>query len=139
MPILTLTARLESVASLRDASPWVFRAPTTTLAAVVEATGVALRKMRDPTAMLLTDNFYAEAVLRALEENGKAPGRDVRVIGFGDTVLADRCSPRLSHYGIRVADQVRHGLDALIEGIQNPAHYRTRWKKFRGELIERET
>jgi len=123
----------------RDGRRWVFRAPRTTLGGVFEATGESLRKMRNATALLLTDNFYGEAVLRALQERGIAPGEAFRVIGFGDTVLADRCSPRLSHFSIRVADQVRYGLDALIEAIRAPSAYRPRWKKFRGELMARET
>lgn len=123
----------------RDGRRWVFRAPTTTLGSVLEATGEALRKMRNATALILTDNFYGEAVLRALHERGIAPGEAFRILGFGDTVLADRCSPRLSHYSFHIADQVSYGLDALIEEIRDPTAYRPRWKKFRGELMERET
>ena len=64
--------------------------------------------------LLLTDNFLAQGVLNALRTAGRRPGLDVRVLGYGDTVFADHCSPKLSHYALRLDEQARLGLDALL-------------------------
>ena len=81
---------------------------------------------QEVTAFILSDNFYAEAVLDCLAQRGVQPGKDCRVIGFGDTILAERCRPRLSHYGLRIEEQVAFGLKALVEAIEHPKRFKPR-------------
>lgn len=92
-----------------------------------------------PDALVLTDNFLADAVLFVLKERGIAPGKDCRIIGFGDTILADRTNPKLTHYSLMVPEQVRFGLDALLDEIKSPQDYQPRHQVFQPRLILRET
>ncbi len=107
--------------------------------AVHQITCEALDRYPATTALLLTDNFYAEAVLEALTNHGREPGQSCRVIGFGDTVLADRCTPRLSHYSLRIADQVVFGIETLLEQINHPNDYQPRHRFFLPKYIQRST
>ena len=113
-----------------DAEPWLFLGEATSLPETLRVTREALKAMPDCRAFLLTDNFYAEGVLVALGEAGLTPGGDCRVIGFGDTALADRCSPRLSHYSLCIADQAEFGLASLLEAIQAPEAFSPRFRLF---------
>jgi LacI family transcriptional regulator len=106
---------------------------------VVALTERALRQVKRPEGILLTDNFYAEPVLYALHAHGLKPGKDCRLIGFGETDLADKCVPRLSHYSLRIADQVSFCMEALFEQIQSPADYAPRHVLFGPEYVARET
>jgi DNA-binding LacI/PurR family transcriptional regulator len=83
---------------------------------------------REPSlqGILLTDNFLAQGVLNALRAAGRRPGGDVRVLGYGDTVFADHCSPKLSHYSLRLEEQVQFGLEALLEQIEKGETYEPR-------------
>jgi len=106
---------------------------------VRDATLAVLQRQPDIQGILLPDNFLAQAVLNALQSEGRRPGKDVRVIGYGDTIFADQCRPKLSHYSLRLEEQVRFGLDALLEQIQGGAEYRPRHANLAPEYIARET
>lgn len=93
---------------------------------VHEAVHALLAREPELQGILLTDNFLAQSVLNALRTAGRRPGADVRVLGYGDTVFADQCRPRLSHYSLRLEEQVRFGLDALTEQIDKGASYEPR-------------
>ena len=122
-----------------DASRWVFRSSGASHEEAVSLAGQALRRMKDLRAFLLTDNFHADAVLHTLRQAGLHPGRDCRVIGFGDTPLADRCTPRLSHYSLQVDAQVEFCLAALLDEIRTPLGHAPRYHLFEPLLILRET
>jgi DNA-binding LacI/PurR family transcriptional regulator len=118
----------------------VFRAAALAFEETVAVTERLLtRPEGPPEAILLTDNFYAEAVLHVLRHHRIRPGRDCRIIGFGETDLADRCVPRLSHYDLRVADQVSFCLEALFAEIQDPAGYTPHQQVLVPRYIRRET
>lgn len=106
---------------------------------VYRATQELLRARPEVEALLLTDNCVAQAVLNALESVGRAPGDDVRVLGYGDTAFADQCHPRLSHYTRRIDEQVRFGLEALLEQINSPDTYQPRHLNATPEYLHRET
>jgi len=91
------------------------------------------------TAFILSDNFYAEAVLDCLAQRGVRVGKDCRVVGFGDTILAERCRPRLSHYGLRIEEQVAFGLKALVEAIEHPKRFKPRQCKLPAHYIPGDT
>lgn len=93
---------------------------------VYRATAELLRAQPEVDALLLPDNYLAQAVLNAVESVGRVPGADLRVIGYGDTVFADQCHPRLSHYTRRIDEQVRFGLQALLEQVSAPDTYQPR-------------
>jgi len=122
-----------------DASDWVFLPSRYSSEQAVALTGQALRRMPGVRAFLLTDNFYADAVLYALRRAGLRPGQDCRVIGFGDTVLADRCRPRLSHYSLQVDAQVEFSVRALFDELRNPDTYRPRQQLLGPLFISRAT
>lgn len=93
---------------------------------VYRATAELLRARPEVDALILPDNYLAQAVLNGVESVGRTPGADLRVIGYGDTVFADQCHPRLSHYTRRIDEQVRFGLEALLEQIDSPDSYQPR-------------
>lgn len=107
----------------------------TSLEGVMALTHRALQQYPAARAFLLTDNFLAEAVLVALRGRGLSPGKDCRVIGFGDMALAARCPPPLSHYDLRIAQQVRFGVDALITEIRDPKTFTPRCRLFKAAYI----
>jgi LacI family transcriptional regulator len=106
---------------------------------VYRATQDLLRARPEVDALLLPDNYLAQAVLDAVESVGRAPGDDVRVLGYGDTIFADQCHPRLSHYTRRIDEQVRFGLEALLEQINSPDTYQPRHLNVTPEYLQRET
>ena len=106
---------------------------------VRDATLAVLKSQPDIQGIILPDNFLAPAVLNALRVEGRRPGDDVRVIGYGDTVFADQCRPKLSHYSLRLEEQVRFGLSALLEQIQGGSVYQPRHAYLAPEYIARET
>ena len=106
---------------------------------VYRATAEVLRARPEVDALILPDNYLAQAVLNGVESVGRTPGADLRVIGYGDTVFADQCHPRLSHYTRRIGEQVHFGLEALLEQIDAPDSYQPRHLNLRPDYLERET
>ncbi len=103
-----------------DAEQWAFGTSPATLEEVLRVTEQALEEVKGATAFLLRGNFYGEAVIHVLKSRGMEPGRDFRIIGFGDAVHAERCSPKLSHYSLRIPEQVEFCIEALMGQMQNP-------------------
>ncbi len=122
-----------------NGAEWVHATAHDSHSAFVKVTEQVRRERKDVRAFLLPDNFYAEAVLDTLRNTGLEPGRDCRVTGFGDTALADRCSPRLSHYSLQPKQQVDFALAALQSWIRAPAEFTPSHKLLPPEFIERET
>jgi LacI family transcriptional regulator len=104
-----------------------------------QATRDLFRRQPGMQGLVLTDNFLAQGILNAVQAEGRRPGADVRVIGHGDTVFADQCRPRLSHYGLRIEEQVRLGTDALLAQIQGKPGYQPLHVMLPPEYIARET
>lgn len=117
----------------------VFRLKEPELEAAVRITNEAFDQLPSLSALVLTDNFYADGVILALRQRGIEPGKDCRLIGLGDTVLADRARPRLTHYSLMMEQQAAFAFDSLLDEIQNPSVYRPRHKQFESRLIMRET
>lgn len=106
---------------------------------VFDVTDRLLREHPEVGALFLPDNFLAQAVLNAAQTAGRRPGADLRIIGYGDTVFADQCHPRLSHYSRRIAAQVRLGLQALLEQIETPDQYQPRHFNLQPDYVPRQT
>lgn len=106
---------------------------------VYRATADLLRARPEVEALILPDNYLAQAVLNAVETVGRAPGADLRVLGYGDTVFAEQCRPRLSHYTRRIDEQVRFAVEALLEQINSPETYQPRHLNITPGYIEGET
>lgn len=117
----------------------VLRATPANYETVRQATCDILDRQPGVQALLLTDNFLAQSVLNALQLKGREPGKDIRVISYGDTVLADQCRPRLSHYGLLIEEQVRLGTEALLDQIHNGEDYQPLHLMLPPEYIARET
>jgi LacI family transcriptional regulator len=122
-----------------DAGRWVFRPKQRTFPEVARLTREALLQVPAATALLLTGNYFCDAVVHAVQEQGLAPGRDCRIVGFGDTSLADRCAPKVSHFSLCLEEEVEFGLGALMEAIRDPAGYRPRHQMFRSRYVQRGT
>lgn len=105
----------------------------------IRITREALDQVPGVNALILTDNFFADAVMLALRQRGIEPGRECRLIGLGDTILADRTHPRLTHYSLMVAAQVEFAIDALLEHMAAPEQAAPRHRIFEPILIRRET
>lgn len=123
----------------QDGEALVFRPADMSFGSVRRKTNEVLETLGDATALILTDNLYAQAVLDSLREREIQAGKDFRVIGHGDTVFADQCTPRLSHYGLRVREQVAFGLEALLEQVRDPGGYVPRHAKLPPQYVQRET
>lgn len=106
---------------------------------VIELTDAALDRKPQPDALLLTDVRNYGAVLHALRQRGLMPGKDCRVIGFGDLSMAHAFHPSLTHYALSIEEQVEFGLAALLGEIANPDEYKPRHKTFVGRFVEGET
>ncbi|MBN1673889.1 MAG: LacI family DNA-binding transcriptional regulator [Kiritimatiellae bacterium] len=122
-----------------NAADWVFVPAEVSYPAMVALAQNAVQRMDGTRAFLLTDHLYADAVLYGLERSGLTPGRDCRVIGFGDSALADRCRPRLSHYGLQIEAQVEFCVHELLQQLGAPRGYRPRRRLLGPAYIERET
>ena len=136
-----IKAFLRTMADLlgKDSRKAVFRVERADFESALHITEHALADRPETSALLLTDNFYAEAVFHVLRQAGKEPGKDCRIIGFGDTTLADRISPKLSHYSLQIAEQVELGLASLLQEIQNPSSWTPQQTKLPAKYIQRET
>ncbi len=106
---------------------------------VYRATVDVLHAHPELDAIILPDNYLAQAVLNATETAGRFPGADIRVIGYGDTVFAEQCQPRLSHYTRRIDEQVRFGVEALLEQINSPDTYQPRSLNVAPRYVEGQT
>jgi LacI family transcriptional regulator len=98
-----------------DGRPWVFASATAALADAVATGERALRALPRARAFLLADNLHGELFLHLLALAGRPPGRACHVLGFGDTVLAQRCRPALAHYSLQNEAQVRFCLATLFQ------------------------
>lgn len=123
----------------KDERGVVLKAERPDFESTLRITERALSDRPETSALLLTDNFYAEAVFHVLRQAGKEPGKDCRIIGFGDTTLADRISPKLSHYSLQIAEQVELGLASLLQEIQDPSSWTPQQTKLPAKYIQRET
>ena len=116
---------------------WLYRPLTD--AGIPEVIERLRRERPDCRGFLLNDNFQADAVLTALRRTGLTPGQDCRVFGFGDTVIAERCSPSLSHYSLQSKRQVEFAVGALLRWIEHPKEFNPISCLLPPEFIERET
>lgn len=116
-----------------------FRALPANYETACQAMNDALQRCPGLEGVILTDNFLAQGILNVLQANGRKPGADVRVVGFGDTIFADQCRPRLSHYSLQIEEQVRFGAEALLEQIQSGSAYTPRHAMLPPEYVARET
>ena len=123
----------------KDASKWVFPLVKPRVEELIDATDQALDRMKGVRAFLLTENTYAHGVLHALRLKNIRPGRDCRVIGFGETLEATRAHPKLSHYSMKNKEQVQFALGALLAQIEDPSQYKPRHRLFEPELVRLET
>jgi DNA-binding LacI/PurR family transcriptional regulator len=85
-----------------------------------------VRRSAPVEAIVLSDNYYAQAVLDALKSMRIRIGTGCRVIGYGDRIFAEQCSPQLSHYSLGLEEQVRFGIHALLMQIEQPQTYTPR-------------
>jgi len=122
-----------------DGRKWLYRPKETSLKGIRELMESIAAQDGDARAFLISDNFYAEAILDCLEQRGIQPGKNCRIIGYGDTTLAERCKPRLSHFGLRVQEQVDFGLESLVQAIEHPEDFEPRQRKLMPQYIPGET
>jgi LacI family transcriptional regulator len=105
----------------------------------IRVTQDALDRVRGLNALVLTDNFFADAVMLALRQRGMEPGKDCRLVGLGDTILAERTRPRLTHYSLMVSEQVAFALDALLQQVASSERIPPRHRTFEPVLVGGET
>jgi len=123
----------------KDPDTAVFRVERSDFENTLRITETALDAHPKASALLLTDNFYAEAVFHVLRRKGREPGKECRIISFGDTTLAERISPRLSHYSLQITEQVELGLASLLQEIQYPSAWAPQQAMLPAKYIPRET
>ncbi|MDN5744477.1 MAG: LacI family transcriptional regulator [Nocardioidaceae bacterium] len=105
----------------------------------VDAGRVAVAAMLDeqaPTAIVCVSDALAVGALQALAEHGATPGRDVRVIGFDDSQIAQV----LGLTSVRSPlDQVASALVADLVSLLGPGQYDPRGLLLAPELVVRRT
>lgn len=119
----------------KDAVGQVFRMHRADIGDAISITHQALDAHPELRAFLLSDNFFADAVMFALRRRGMEPGKDCRLIGLGDTILADRTRPRLTHYSLMIPEQAAFVVEALLEEIQGPLAFQPRHAVFQSTLV----
>jgi len=122
-----------------DARKRVFKAPSSFVPDMSRLTRQALQAFPKTTAFLLPGANYHPGPIYELQERGVEIGSDFRLIGFGETALADSSIPRLTHYGLRMRDQVQFSLKELFSAIEDPEGYVPKSKMFKSQLILRDT
>jgi LacI family transcriptional regulator len=123
----------------RDAADWVFPLLKPRVAELVEATHAALDRIGGVRAFLVSENMHGHAVSHALQLKGLTPGKDCRVIGYGESFEAQRSKPKLSHYCVKNKDQVEFGLEALLEQMTSIAAYEPRHQLIQPQFVELDT
>ena len=103
-----------------------------------EVTRAAASELPGVDGMILYDSTQANAVLGALEELGRVPGKDVRLVGIGSTASADMARPRVTHVAPDFPGQVGFVIDGLLRLIDNP-DAPVGQEAFHGLIVERET
>lgn len=73
-----------------------------------------------PTAIFTSCDQTAAGVCKYLLTHGKQPGKDVDVIGFDGTFLADMCTPAISSIKQPGYDMGKTAFDLLYERISDP-------------------
>lgn len=78
-----------------------------------------LMQMNDPPAAFFCScDTMACGVVKYFIENGKAPGRDVDIIGFDGTYISELCTPSLTVIEQPAYEMGQTSFDLLIERIQ---------------------
>ena len=119
-----------------DARPWVFRAEKRQFVDVMRETEVVLDTVKGVTAILLSSTYYCDAVTHALSCRGARPGEDCRVLAFGETAFARRASPLVTHYSLRVAQEVAFGVAALMAAMNDAEALQGGGRLFRSRLVK---
>ena len=73
-----------------------------------------LAQPNPPTAILCGHDLIAIGALRAIKEQGRAPGRDVAVIGSDNNPLGRFTDPPLTTFAARMQDAGRHLAEMLL-------------------------
>jgi len=122
-----------------DAGARIFRMYDSDIGDAIRITHRALDACGEVKAFVLSDNFFADGVMFALRQRGIVPGKDCRLIGLGDNILADRTRPKLTHYSLMIPEQAAFVVEALLEKIRSPATFQPRHALLRSSLIRRGT
>lgn len=73
-----------------------------------------------PTAIFACNDLLAIGVIKEASEAGLSVPRDLSVIGFDNTMLADICHPSLSSIAQPLRDMTEQAMQLLNESIDNP-------------------
>jgi len=122
-----------------DARKRVFKAPSSFVPDMCRLTREALEVFPETTAFLLSGANCHTGPIHELLQRGVKIGSDFRLIGFGETALADSSIPRLTHYDLRIRNQVQFSLKELFSAIEDPEGYVPKSKMFKSCLILRDT
>ena len=85
-----------------------------------EACKILMALEEPPTAIFCNSDQLAAGACKYLLKSGKMPGKDVDVIGFDGTFLADMCTPALSTILQPGYDMVKTAFDLLYDQITDP-------------------
>ena len=85
-----------------------------------EACKILMALEEPPTAIFCNSDQLAAGACKYLLKSGKMPGKDVDVIGFDGTFLADMCTPALSTILQPGYDMGKTAFDLLYDQITDP-------------------
>ena len=73
-----------------------------------------LQRQPDTTALICSSDIIAIGALRACKQAGRAPGRDIAIIGFNNSALARCCEPSLTSIAYKDGYSIGHKLGELV-------------------------
>lgn len=82
--------------------------------------GEILRSENPPTAVLASNDDLATSLMHKAQEMGLEIPRDVAFCGFDDTVLASRCTPKLTTVRVDCPHIGAIGAETIVDRMNNP-------------------
>lgn len=83
----------------------------------------AVAEHPEATAFLLGDSWISEPLFQELARAGRVPGRDARVVGFGQPIWPQEPGRVLSYYSRRLREQAEHVVKELLDWVEAPEEH----------------
>jgi len=93
----------------------------------------SMRKM--PGAIFCSDNMCALGLLSSLKERGVKVPRDVEIIGFGDSAIANLCIPVLSYVKRPVKEMALACIERLLKWVEKEEQFKPVQIKCKEQLL----
>lgn len=106
---------------------------TLTVTAAFAAVQELSAKFPNIQALLLTDNYFAPQIVNTLHN------RPIRILGFGDAVVAEPCDPKLSFLRFPIEKLTESCVTMLLDRIREGPNFKPRQVRLPCELVIQDT